>query len=146
MCLGRSCAPPSCPATQGSAQFRGDVAVNPNDTEEAIWAFLCEARDPSIGFAAARQNILRVGRDSRPYMRAAYNLFQGTGTEADLEAAGRDVASRFYSDLYLGLYAEARGDAATAQRYISAAANSPYAISGDYMHSLAVVHKKLRGW
>jgi hypothetical protein len=28
----------------GAAQFRRDVAVNPNDTEEAIWAFLCEVR------------------------------------------------------------------------------------------------------
>jgi lipoprotein NlpI len=27
---------------EGADQFRRDVAVNPNDTEEAIWAFLCE--------------------------------------------------------------------------------------------------------
>ena len=26
----------------GSQQFRRDVAVNPSDTEEAIWAYLCE--------------------------------------------------------------------------------------------------------
>lgn len=28
----------------GAVQFRKDVAVNPNDTEESIWAFLCGAR------------------------------------------------------------------------------------------------------
>ena len=37
-------------------------AVNPSDTEESIWAFLCEAQMPSIGFDKARKEILRVGR------------------------------------------------------------------------------------
>jgi hypothetical protein len=34
------------------------VAVNPNDTEESIWAFLCEAQ--LEGPEAARQNMLKV--------------------------------------------------------------------------------------
>uniref|UniRef100_A0A7S1JEY7 Uncharacterized protein n=1 Tax=Eutreptiella gymnastica TaxID=73025 RepID=A0A7S1JEY7_9EUGL len=131
---------------EGSRQFRRDVAVNPNDTEEAIWAFLCEARDPSIGFEKARTNMLQVGRDSRPYMRAAYDLFRGTGTEEGLKQAAVDGPSEFYSNLYLGLYAEAKGDSVAAQQYISAAVNSPYRRSGDYMYALAVVHKNLRGW
>jgi len=42
----------------GAAQFREDVAVNPNDTEEAIWAFLCEAR--LRGAADARGQFLQV--------------------------------------------------------------------------------------
>ncbi|KAH7434709.1 hypothetical protein KP509_06G031500 [Ceratopteris richardii] len=29
---------------EGAVQFREDVAVNPNDTEESIWCFICEAR------------------------------------------------------------------------------------------------------
>lgn len=45
---------------EGAAQFRGDVAANPNDTEEAIWAMLCEARMESLGFEAARRRIVRV--------------------------------------------------------------------------------------
>ena len=45
---------------EGSAQFRRDVAVNPNDTEEAVWAFLCEARDPRVRRAKAAQ----VARDA----------------------------------------------------------------------------------
>ena len=28
----------------GAEQFRLDVAANPNDTEESIWALICEAR------------------------------------------------------------------------------------------------------
>ena len=37
---------------------RDDVAVNPNDTEESIWAFLCEAK--LQGPETARQNMLKV--------------------------------------------------------------------------------------
>lgn len=37
---------------------RDDVAVNPNDTEEAIWAFLCEAK--LEGPEAARAKFLQV--------------------------------------------------------------------------------------
>ena len=43
--------------SEGSEQFRKDVKVNPNDTEEAIWAFLCDARDPSIGFTGAGEKV-----------------------------------------------------------------------------------------
>lgn len=39
-------------------QFRYDVAVNPNDTEESIWAFLCEAQ--LVGPDKARENWLQV--------------------------------------------------------------------------------------
>ena len=42
----------------GAAQFREDVAVNPNDTEEAIWSFLCEAR--IRGEDEARKDFLEV--------------------------------------------------------------------------------------
>ena len=34
------------------------MAVNPNDTEESIWAFLCEAQ--LVGAEAARQQFLQV--------------------------------------------------------------------------------------
>lgn len=37
---------------------RDDVAVNPNDTEESIWAFLCEAQ--LQGPDTARDNMLKV--------------------------------------------------------------------------------------
>ncbi|CAM9404504.1 unnamed protein product [Choristocarpus tenellus] len=138
---------------EGSAQFRKDVAVNPNDTEEAIWAFMCEVRLPGVGFDTARRNMLRVGRDRRPFMRAAYSMFAGESGERELALEMGDgntlssaSPSYFYSNLYLGLYAEARGDETLAQKYISAAVKSPYASSGDYMHALAKVHQQLRGW
>jgi len=39
-------------------QFRSDVALNPNDTEEALWAFLSEAQ--VVGSAKAREQV-RIG-------------------------------------------------------------------------------------
>jgi len=39
-------------------QFRTDVAVNPNDTEEAIWAYLAEAQ--LVGAEQARQQLLQA--------------------------------------------------------------------------------------
>ena len=43
---------------KAAQQFRDDVAVNPNDTEEAIWAYLSECR--TLGVDAARQQLLNV--------------------------------------------------------------------------------------
>ena len=43
---------------EAAKQFRDDVAVNPSDTEEAIWAFLSEAK--LAGSSKARQHFLQV--------------------------------------------------------------------------------------
>ena len=130
----------------GAQQFRDDVAVNPNDTEESIWALLCEAR--LVGFDAARRDMLRVGRDGRPVMRAAYELFRGEGSMEALQAAAEaGPHDLFYSSLYQGLYWEATGDEAQARECVLAATRSEYgAGSGDYMAALAKVHALRRGW
>ena len=96
----------------GSEQFLTDVSLNPNDTEETIWKFLCDAQ--LVGFNQAQEQMLKVclplhaadtrhglqvgrfpginvhtgiratciqvGKDRRPVMRAAYDLFQGNGS------------------------------------------------------------------
>ncbi|KAL4448342.1 hypothetical protein ABPG75_005561 [Micractinium tetrahymenae] len=133
---------------EGAQQFRDDVAVNPNDTEESIWAFLCEAQ--LVGPEAARQQFLQVGRDPRPVMRAAYECFRtGADPGAIQQAAGSDKQGHdaFYALLYVGLWHEAHGDAEAAQAAITQAVSTAYARqSGDYMCALAVVHSKRRGW
>ena len=43
---------------EGAEQFRLDVAQNPNDSEESIWCFLCEAQLYGVG--GARQRFLEV--------------------------------------------------------------------------------------
>ena len=62
------------------------------------WHLLCVARLKG-SLEAARADILRVGRDRRPVMRAAQELFAGTGTagEAPLQqfATSSDAADAF---------------------------------------------------
>ncbi|KAK8452739.1 hypothetical protein SEVIR_5G160800v4 [Setaria viridis] len=93
---------------EGAEQFRLDVAANPNDTEESIWCFLCEAQ--LYGIEEARKRYLEVGLDSRPVMREAYTMFKDGGDPEKLVAnfssgSGGDV---FYSSLYAGLYNESQ--------------------------------------
>lgn len=87
-----------------------DVDLNPNDTEESIWAFLCEAK--MQGFDQARKQMLTVGQDPRPVMRNAYALFRGDDDGKYLETmenlAQRSGSDCFYASLYLGLFYEAR--------------------------------------
>ncbi|XP_054822212.1 uncharacterized protein LOC129320669 isoform X3 [Prosopis cineraria] len=93
---------------EGAEQFRLDVAQNPNDTEESIWCFLCEAQ--LYGVDEARKRFLEVGSDRRPVMRAAYNMFKDGGDPEKVVAAfsqGRENES-FYASLYAGLYYESQ--------------------------------------
>ncbi|CAI7893056.1 unnamed protein product [Closterium sp. NIES-53] len=144
---------------EAAEQFRKDVAVNPNDTEEvrcgavrcivAIWCFLSEAR--VVGPQQARQQFLLVGQDPRPVMRAAMDVFQkGGDPKKILAAAAADFgrpSALFYANLYVGLFYESEGDQDQSRRYILEAAQSPYGLrSGDYMAALARVHCLQRGW
>ena len=120
-------------------QFELHRTVNPNDVENATWHFLCVARAESPAAAAAA--LLPVGPDARVPMRQVYELFRGRMTPADvLSAAGSDPGAQFYAHLYLGLFAEARGDRTRALEHITAAANGRYASAGGYMHMVARVH------
>ncbi|XP_034221095.1 uncharacterized protein LOC117631878 isoform X2 [Prunus dulcis] len=105
---------------EGAEQFRLDVAQNPNDTEESIWCFLCEAQ--LYGTSEARERFLEVGQDPRPVMRDAYNMFKEGG---DPEKKKTDAA----------------------ELHIVTAYQSPYGQrSDDYMASLAKVHCLCRKW
>ncbi|CAL5221290.1 g3456 [Coccomyxa viridis] len=131
---------------EAAKQFRDDVAVNPSDTEEAIWAFLSEAK--LMGSSKARQQFLQVGRDSRDVMRAAYAAFQeGTSPDGILQAADhRRPSDAFYANLYRGLFLEAENEETESMEAIRTALQTPYAQqSGDYMVAVASVHAKLRG-
>ena len=123
-------------------QFELHRTVNPNDVENATWHFLCVARAESPAAAAAA--LLPVGPDARVPMRQVYELFRGRATPEDvLQAAGPQPSAQFFAHLYLGLFAEARGDARRALEHISAAADARYASAGGYMHMVARVHLAL---
>ncbi|XP_037473065.1 uncharacterized protein LOC119349159 [Triticum dicoccoides] len=128
-------------------QFRLDVAANPNDTEESIWCFLCEAQ--LYGVEEARNRFLEVGLDRRPVMREAYALFKDGGDPEKLTSnfSSSSGGELFYASLYAGLYYESQKDADLAKSHIVAACKTPYGSrSGDYMASLAVVHCQCRNW
>lgn len=132
----------------GRRQFELHEKVNPNDVENPAWHFLCVAR--LEGAEAARRAMLPVGDDPRVPMKEILELFAGRGDEAAVLAAAEQGPEqgrrnqRCYAHLYLGLHAEARGDAAAARRHIEAAAG-PYRMD-HYMGRVAVVHAQLRGW
>ncbi|KAL0454753.1 UNVERIFIED_CONTAM: hypothetical protein Slati_0814500 [Sesamum latifolium] len=107
-------------------QFRLDVAQNPNDTEESIWCFLCEAQ--LYGVDEARRRFLEVGTDPRPVMREAYNMFKDGGDPEKLVRAfssGRE-GEFFYASLYAGLYYESQNKSDEAKLHLVAACKSPY--------------------
>ncbi|KAK6911612.1 hypothetical protein RJ641_023705 [Dillenia turbinata] len=142
---------------EGAEQFRIDVAQNPNDTEESIWCFLCESQLFGVDEARRRflqascypPRFLNVGRDPRPVMREAYNMFKDGGDPEKLVAAfsnGPD-GEYFYASLYAGLYYESEKKPDNAKHHILAASQSPYGQrSDDYMAALAKVHCLCRAW
>ena len=40
---------------EGAAQFALDVSENPNDTEESVWRWLCQARGHGVQYATAHR-------------------------------------------------------------------------------------------
>jgi lipoprotein NlpI len=122
--------------------------VDGNDVENAVWRFLCMARDKNVGFEKARAQILPIKDDRRVPMMQVYGLFAGKLTADDVLGAVRaDKPSEpvlrvrmFYANLYLGLYHEAQGDGKLAKPFLEAAAEAPI---DHYMGDVAKVHAKL---
>ena len=131
---------------EGRRQFEGYQTVDDNDVENAVWRYLCMARGD--GVAAARRGLLKIKRDPRVPMMAVYALYAGQATADDVMAAARagsptpeQLSARlFYAHLYLGLYAEANGDAAAAKEHLATAAEKHKI--GHYMWNVAEVHAK----
>ncbi|HWN94873.1 MAG TPA: tetratricopeptide repeat protein [Methylomirabilota bacterium] len=127
----------------GRKQFDLHRAVNPNDVENAVWHFLCAAREQ--GITNARASMLPVGPDSRVPMAEIDSLYRGTGSvEKVISAATRPTSDPrqreaiFYAHLYLGLFFDVSGEAAKAREHISKAATD---LSAEhYMGDVARVH------
>ncbi|MFM7076011.1 MAG: hypothetical protein ACKO3G_08100, partial [Planctomycetaceae bacterium] len=100
----------------GVRQFERHKEVNPADVENVTWHFACLAREKDT--ATAREALLPVGADARVPMKEVLDLYRGEGSEEAVLAAadaGPESArrnQRCYAHLYLGLLAEAEGDAA----------------------------------
>jgi lipoprotein NlpI len=122
-------------------QFESHRTVNPNDVENAVWHFLCVAREESP--AKAKAALLPVGPDSRVPMSEVYQMFRGAvSPDQVMKAAGTEPGALFYAYLYTGLYYEATGNRERAAQQIAAAAEDRFAVGG-YMHMVARVHRDL---
>lgn len=132
----------------GVAQFERHREVNPADVENVTWHFACLARAKDLD--TARKQLLPVGADGRVPMKEVLDLYRGKGSaeqvlaaaDAGPEAARRN--QRCYGHLYLGLLAEAEGDAKAAEEQMTLAAGK-YRMD-HFMGKIAQLHCTLRGW
>ena len=128
-------------------QFETHRTVNPEDVENAVWHYLCVARIDGVD--AARKLLIPIRADERIPMMEVYAMYRGESTPEKVLATARagdplepDLNVRlFYAHLYIGLYLEAKGDAA-AKEHIRLAAEK-YKVK-HYMWDVARVHLKLR--
>jgi len=137
----------------GAEQFKMDVAVNPNDTEEQIWHLLCLAKTEGVGsLDKAREQKLTVGKDRRPVMRLVQKLFLGeTKSEEELitMAKNSNVGNKFYASLYLSLYYESLNDEKSSKEWMVNAVGTEYATTAgrsDPMVDVAKVAMQRRKW
>ena len=135
---------------KGVAQFTTSDKEEPNDVENAVWHFLCNARVKGVD--KARGEMLKVSQDPRgPYMMKIFEMFQGSAKPDEVfaaaEAGQADEAKRkeqrFYANYYVGMYYEAVGEPKKSLEHLKTAVEK-YPI-GHYMMDVARVHIKLRG-
>lgn len=133
----------------GVAQFTTSDKEEPNDVENAVWHFLCNARVQ--GIEKARPEFLKVKQDPRgEYMMKIYQMFKGDAKPEDVFAAAEAGKisdelrneQRFYANYYVGMFLEATGKPKESLAYLKKAVEK-HPI-GHYMMDVARVHIKLR--
>jgi lipoprotein NlpI len=128
----------------GARQFETHRTANPEDVENAVWHYLCNAK--ATNKETARKQLIPVRKDARVPMKEVWDLFAGKLKPADVLAAAEKVAAdtdqgteaRFYAHLYLALYYEAEGDAKKVVEHLTPAVEK-YKI-GHYMWDVANAH------
>ncbi|HLW66308.1 MAG TPA: tetratricopeptide repeat protein, partial [Gemmataceae bacterium] len=132
----------------GVAQFTTSDKTEPNDVENAIWHFLCNARVQ--GVKKARSEFLKVKEDPRgAYMMKIYELFLGKAKPEDVFSVAEsgqgskdpERIRKFYANYYVGMYYEAMGDAKKSLESLKEALQYP---NNHYMMDVALVHIQLR--
>ena len=128
----------------GARQFETHRTANPEDVENAVWHYLCNAR--ATDKETARKQLIPVRKDARVPMKEVWDLFAGKAKPADVMAAAekvpadtaRGTEARFYAHLYLALYHESEGDAKKVLEHLTPAVEK-YKI-GHYMWDVANAH------
>ena len=133
---------------EGAEQFALYQEAYPDDVENAVWRYLCMARNEDDGTDKARREILPIKNDQRVPMMEIYALYRGDAEPHNVLAAaraGNPSAKQlnkqlFYAHLYLGLYYEAQGAGPLARKHLEIAAEKHKI--GHYMWDVAVVGLK----
>jgi lipoprotein NlpI len=131
----------------GVRQFETHRTANPEDVENAVWHYLCNAK--ATNKETARKQFIPVRKDARVPMAEVWDLFAGKAKPADVLAAAeklpadtaRGTEARFYAHLYLALYYESEGDAKKVIEHLTPAVEK-YKI-GHYMWDVARAHLAL---
>lgn len=126
---------------KAARQFELNLSIQSQQIESTLWFFLSIAQLED--FTSARDCLLTVRDDIRPYMRQIYEVFAG---KHDVEALTNlngncNRYHLFYVNFYAGLYYEAQRDKEKSAALVSRAIS--YQID-DYMWYVAFVHKSLR--
>jgi lipoprotein NlpI len=133
----------------GVKQFTTSDKAEPEDVENAIWHFLCNARVQGID--KARGEFFKVKADPRgAYMMTIYKMFKGEAkpdevfkvAESGEGSKDPEQIRRFYAHYYVGMFYEATGEAKKSYDELKTA-HDKYPIS-HYMMDVAAVHLKLR--
>lgn len=122
---------------KGAEQFEVHRTVNPNDVENAFWHFLCVAK--LDGMEKASKNVLLAGQDAREPLMQVQLMIQGKMTEREVEELTEkgSRSTKFYGYLYLGLFADAKGEFAKSIEYLEKCTGTNYP---GYMNDVAKVH------
>lgn len=136
---------------KGKAQFERHQTVNSQDVENAVFHFICAAREPGGTAEKARKDFITIESDPRVPMKEIWALYAGHGSEEEILAAANadspsepELRNRLcYAHLYLALYYEATGEKEKSARHIALSAGR-YRMD-HYMGRVAQVHAKLRG-
>ncbi len=134
---------------EGREQFEIHQKVNGHDVENAVWHFLCIAKQK--GIKEAQKNLIPIEGDRRIPLMKAHALFAEKATVDDVlkrakeelpedkELAARKLNYQmFYAHLYIGLYYEAHEKPKLAYKHLQLAATK-YFLNG-YMGNVAKVH------
>ncbi len=137
---------------EGAKQFEDYQTYHDNDVENSVWRYLCVARASDT--TTARKTMLPIRDDRRVPMMQIFDLYRGKLGPGDVlkelrkgePDSSQRKASRFYADLYLGLYYESQGKKARARLHITQAADPSLRDNpglNSYMWDVARIHANL---
>ena len=126
---------------KAARQFELNLSIQSQALESTLWFFLCIAQLENVD--SARDCLLPIRDDVRPYMQRIYQVFAGNykpDTLTNLNSTG-DRYQLFYSNFYGGLYYEAQKDLENSSFLIAKAIH--YKID-QYIWYVASTHQHLR--